>query len=133
VHSTLTDLAKMGIKMAIVSDAPRLPAWLRISALGVQHYFDHVISFDDVGERKPSAKPFLTALELLKMRPEEVMMIGDWAEREVVGAKRMGIQTVFARYGDVFGTKEKESGADYEIDDIGALLAIVRKENNVAS
>ncbi len=127
VHLTLTGLVKMGIKMVIVSDAPRIPMWLRISELGVQHYFDYVVAFEDTGEKKPSSKPFLKALELLKMKPEEVIMIGDWAERDVVGAKNLGIKTVFARYGDTFETKE--SGADYEIDDIIEMLEIMKREN----
>ncbi|MFH1784526.1 MAG: HAD-IA family hydrolase [bacterium] len=130
VHLTLTGLVKMGIKMAIVSDAPRMPMWLRISELGVQHYFDHVVTFDDTGEHKPSPKPFLKALELLNMKPDETLMIGDWAERDMVGAKQVGIKTVFARYGDIFNTRE--SGADYEVKDIIELLDIVKKENGTS-
>jgi hypothetical protein len=34
---------------------------------------------------------------------------------------------VFARYGDTFGTKE--SGADFEVDDVMDLLAIVDRLN----
>ena len=43
-------------------------------------------------------------------------MVGDWPERDMVGAARLGIPTVFARYGDTKGVTE--SGADHEIDDI---------------
>ena len=50
-------------------------------------------------------------------------MVGDWPERDIVGAAELGIRTVFARYGDTFGTKE--SGADYEISDAYALVKIV--------
>jgi putative hydrolase of the HAD superfamily len=50
-------------------------------------------------------------------------MVGDWPERDVVGAAKVNIRTVFARYGDTFGTVE--SGADYEIDDIQELIGIV--------
>jgi len=45
----------------------------------------------------------------------------------VVGAKQMGMKTAFARYGDRFGTKD--SGADYDLNDILELVDIVRKEN----
>lgn len=127
VHYTLTDLVKTGIKLAVVSDAPRLPAWLRICSLGLQHYFDCVVSFDDSGEKKPSPKPFELALKSLGISPEESLMIGDWAERDIVGAKQLGMKTVFARYGDLFNTKV--SGADYEIDDIIELLDIIDREN----
>jgi len=44
-----------------------------------------------------------------------------------VGAKKVGIQTAWAKYGDTFNTKE--SGADFELDDIYQLLDVVRKQN----
>jgi putative hydrolase of the HAD superfamily len=128
VQITLMGLARLGLKMAVVSDAPRVPVWLRICGLGLQHYFDTVITSDDSGVKKPHAKPFLMALERLGVKPSEAIMIGDWAERDMVGAKKVGLKTVFARYGDTMGTKE--SGADNDIDDIQQLLDIVKKENN---
>ena len=130
VQLTLTGLTRMGLKMAVVSDAPRLPVWLRICGLGLQHYFDAVITFDDAGVKKPHVRPFQMALEKLKVLPHEALMIGDWAERDVVGAKSAGMKVVFARYGDTLETKH--SGADYDIDDIARLLDIVQRENQLA-
>ena len=123
VHLTLMELVKRGIRLCVLSDAPRLPVWLRIVSLNLQNYFDFVISFDDTGERKPSPKPFRLALERLGTSPAETLMVGDWAERDIAGAKKLGIRTVFARYGDCFNTGE--SGADFEINDITELLAVV--------
>jgi putative hydrolase of the HAD superfamily len=128
VQMTLMGLARMGLKMAVVSDAPRIPVWLRICGLGLQHYFDAVITTDDTGYKKPHEKPFLAALEKLAAKPHEAIMIGDWADRDMVGAKKVGLTTVFARYGDTQNTQH--SGADFEIDDIFQLLEIVKKENS---
>ena len=127
VQMTLMGLARLGLGMAVVSDAPRIPVWLRICGLGLQHYFDAVVTTDDTGFKKPHAKPFLFALEKLRANPAEAIMVGDWAERDMVGAKQVGLVTVFARYGDTQNTKQ--SGADYDIDDILQLLDIVKKEN----
>ena len=33
------------------------------------------------------------ALKNLKVQPEEALMIGDWPERDVVGAKQIGMKT----------------------------------------
>jgi len=128
VQLTLTRLTGLGIKMAVVSDAPRMPVWLRICGLGLQHYFDTVVTSEDSGVKKPHAKPFLMALEKLGSQPSETIMIGDWVERDMVGAKGVGLTTVFARYGDLSGIEH--SGADYEIDDIADLLKIVKKLNH---
>ena len=127
VHLTLYELAKMGLKLAVVSDAPKLEAWLRLCYLGLQHIFDHVVTFEDTGERKPRPAPFQRALSLLEVRAEESLMVGDWAERDIVGAKQVGMKTAFARYGDTFQTVH--ANADYELNDINELLDIVQKEN----
>lgn len=128
VDYTLIELAKRGIKMAVISDAPKLQAWLRLCQLKLHHLFDCVVTFEDTGELKPNPAPFLKALQSLEVEPSEALMVGDWPERDVVGAKRLGIRTVFARYGDTFDTTS--SGADYEIDDIAKLLSLVDEENN---
>ena len=130
VNKPLMSLAKMGIKLGVVSDAPSREAWMRIYYLNLYHYFDVVITHDDSGERKPSAKPFQMALDAMKLNPNETIMIGDWPERDVVGAKQIGMKTVFARYGDTFGTIN--SGADWEINDIYQLVVIINEFNNVA-
>jgi putative hydrolase of the HAD superfamily len=130
VSVTLVELVKKGLKLAVVSDAPRREAWLRLCYLNLHHLFDVVVTFEDTGERKPSAAPFRLVLERLAIGPEEALMVGDWAERDVVGAMQVGIRTVFARYGDAFGTHE--SGADFEIDDIHELLDIVADLDNAS-
>lgn len=127
VNVTIIELLKRGLKLAVVSDAPRLQAWLRLCTLGLHNYFDVVVAFEDTGKRKPDPQPFEKVLSLLEVKPSEVIMVGDWAERDIIGAKTLNMKTVFARYGDTFGTKS--SGADYEINDLLELLEIVDKEN----
>jgi len=128
VNLTLIELAKRGLKLAVVSDAPRKQVWLRLCELNLHHIFHAVVAFDDTGERKPSAVPFSKALSLLGVQPEQAVMVGDWAERDVVGGREIGMKTVFAKYGDLFGTIH--SGADYEIEDVMELLDIVDRENS---
>lgn len=127
VQYTLLELVKRGLSLAVVSDAPRAQAWLRLASLQLHNLFDHVVTFEDTGKRKPSPEPFQKALDLLGVSPGEALMVGDWAERDMVGASQLGIRTVFARYGDTFGTQE--SGADFELADIMDLLGIVDRLN----
>ncbi len=104
-----------------------MPVWMRLVSLGVDRFFDVVVTFDDTGKRKPAREPFEKVLELLQVKPAEAIMVGDWAERDIVGAKELGMITVFARYGDSFGTLN--SGADYEVNDILELIPIVERLN----
>jgi len=125
VHYTLMELLKMGKRLAVISDAPKLQAWTRLAQTGLHHYFEVVVTFDDTGKRKPDPEPFIFALDKLNVKPEESIMIGDWAERDIIGAKTIGMVTVFARYGNTFDTRI--SGADYEVDDIQELLTIIKE------
>ena len=129
VNKTLIQLIKMGIKLAVVSDAPSREAWMRLYYLNLHHVFDPVLTFDDTGVRKPSPKPFELALKGLNVKPEEALMIGDWPERDVVGAGQIGMKTVFARYGDTFNTID--SGANYDVNDIYELVGIIDELNDV--
>jgi putative hydrolase of the HAD superfamily len=126
-HMTMLELVRRGIRLGVVSDAPRMQVWLRLCELSLQHMFDAVVTFDDTRERKPSPAPFREVLSRLGVAPGEALMIGDWAERDVVGGKSLGMLTAFARYGDTFDTQA--SGADFDIDDIFELVAVVDRLN----
>ncbi len=122
VMPTLLKLKQKGLKLAIVSDAPILQAWTRLTEMKIQDFFDAVVTFDDTGERKPSAGPFKKALEQLGVKPEEVLHVGDWPDRDIAGAKALGMKTALAKYGL---TKPITIKADYELNKIEDLLTVI--------
>lgn len=132
VIPTLIELIKRGYKLGVISDAPKLQMWTRLCDLNLQDFFEFVVSAEDVGERKPSPLPFEHALNLLRLKPHEVAMIGDDYDRDVEGAKKMGMTAILAKYGrqkrKIAGIdiKESESEAkpDHVIGDISELLDI---------
>lgn len=126
VTATLMHLNRRGLKMGILSDAPTREAWLRLCFVNFHHFFDEVVTFDDTGKRKPSPEPFKLILEKLDVLPENAIMVGDWAERDLVGARGVGMKTAFAEYGDSFGGQDT-SHADYILKDVKQLLDIVGK------
>jgi putative hydrolase of the HAD superfamily len=131
VNHALMELMKLGIKRTVISDAPKMEVWLRIVSLGLHHYFDEIITSEDFGVKKPDPKPYRKALEVLGTKAEETLMVGDWPDRDIKGAKGVGMRTAWAKYGDTFGTKE--SGADYVLNDIYEVVDIIKKENGYAA
>ena len=129
VQMTLLELVRRGIKLGVVSDAPGPQAWLRLCQLGLQHVFEAVVTFEDTRELKPSPAPFREVLRRLGVEPHEALMVGDWPARDMVGGRQIGMRTVFARYGDTFGTRE--SGADHDLNDVFELVAVVDRLNGV--
>ncbi len=131
VMHTLYRLLKDGYRLAVVSDAPRFEAWLRLCYMGLHHIFDVVLTFDDTGHRKPSPVPFRMALDRLGVAPHEAVMVGDWPERDIVGGAEAGLHTVYARYGDTYQSSDRErrtsSGAQFEIDNPRQLLDVLAR------
>lgn len=119
VLPTLIELIRRGYKLGIISDAPKLQIWTRLCDAKLQHFFEIVISAEDT-EKKPSKLPFKLALKTLKLKPEEVLMVGDSLEKDIIGAKKLGIKSTLAKYGDVktktVGILRKKSNADIKPD-----------------
>ncbi|MEM5882973.1 MAG: TIGR02253 family HAD-type hydrolase [Candidatus Aenigmatarchaeota archaeon] len=123
VKTTLKKLKKLGLKLVIVTDAPKLKAYQRILALGIDDYFDFLIGKEDTGKEKTSLEPLRLALKRLKLKPEEVLLVGDSLEKDIKPAKKLGIRTVLAKYGQ----ERKEKGKpDFKIERIDELLKIVK-------
>ena len=94
------------------------------------HYiFDKVVTFDDTNKRKPAKEPFQKIIDEFNIPANEMIMVGDWPERDVIGAKQIGMKTAFAKYGDTFGTIN--SGADYDLEDISEVYDIILKMNSL--
>ena len=92
--ATIKTLKKKGLKVGVVTDAPRLKAWQRLDLMGMADLFDVVVAFEDTGKKKPDEAPFRAALKKLGVRPEEAVMVGDWYERDIEGARNLGMKTV---------------------------------------
>ncbi|MFH1695845.1 MAG: TIGR02253 family HAD-type hydrolase [Candidatus Micrarchaeota archaeon] len=123
VRATLVKLKEKGIKLGIVSDAPRMRAWLRLAEMNMTHYFDVVITLDDTGLLKPNKMPFEKALNELKLKPEEILFVGDNPERDIIGARKAGMKTCLAKYGQKFFSGKVK--ADFEVNDVNELLKVV--------
>ena len=124
---TIVELKKK-YRLAIISDAPRMEAWLRLAALKIDDFFEVVVTMGDVKKTKAHAAPFRAALKTLGIKPEEALMIGDNIDRDIKTAKSLGIKTCYARYGVSYKNPAEpgKSGADFEINDIKELLEILK-------
>jgi putative hydrolase of the HAD superfamily len=122
---TLMKLRESGLKLGIVSDAPSINAWIRLIEMKLDHFFDVVVTFNDTGEKKPSKLPFLKAVNEIGEKPENILFVGDWPERDIRGAKALGMHTAFAKYGS---TKKPspQNRADYVLSSVEDILKIAR-------
>ena len=65
---------------------------------GIFHYFSTVTTSEEVGLKKPNPIVFVKALEKARTNPNDSVMIGDSFEADILGAKNIGMETIFFNY-----------------------------------
>ncbi len=111
VIKTLIQLRHQGLKLGVVSDAPKLRAYERLYGMRIVDFFDVIVTHDDTHKYKPSRRPFEHALKQLKLKPEECIMVGDWIKGDVLGAKKVGLVSCLAKYGAPDNSIKKLTGS----------------------
>jgi putative hydrolase of the HAD superfamily len=125
VRETLELFRDTGYPMAIVTDALAKDATLRLEKVGLLPFFCAMVTYDMVGVKKPATDPFLFALEMMRAKSHEVLLVGDSPRRDIEPCRQLGIRSVYARYGDRFSDDRSEFQADFTIDALDELPAIL--------
>ena len=129
VGKTLIAISKMGLKLGLITDAPSREAWTRLYTVGLHNIFDQVVTSDDTKQFKPSAAPFNLILKYFQISANESIMVGDWPERDLEGAKNVGMKTAFAKYGAASDTNGSEI-ADITLNEIGEIITYIKSQNS---
>lgn len=82
-----------GIKMAIGSAAIMFNISFVLDGLGIRHYFDALVSADDVTHSKPDPETYLKCAAALNVRPVDCLVFED-APKGVEAAERCGMDCV---------------------------------------
>ncbi|WAC10710.1 YjjG family noncanonical pyrimidine nucleotidase [Dyadobacter pollutisoli] len=93
----------------------------KIASSQIGHFFENIITFETANAKKPDRRIFEFALETAKTTPEESLMIGDNWIADVMGAKQVGMDTV---YYNPAGLKFDESPT-YDIRRLEELMIIL--------
>jgi len=90
---TLDELERRGFKRGVISVCSSDVEELWDESAIASHVDDVVLSCA-VGLSKPDPRIYHLACERLEVRPEECMFVGDGANDELAGARRVGMQAV---------------------------------------
>ncbi len=132
IGETLKELKEQGFFLSVVTDAYFENAVIRLEKTGLYPMFDEVITADMTGAYKPDPKVFLYALEKMGRNPPEVLMVGDSLRRDIGPAKKIGMMTAYAGYGDRNFLEDREEKADVTLADIRDVLQVVNGGGNGA-
>lgn len=95
----LSNLKAKGYKLAVASNAVRRSVEVMLEKANILHYFDAVLSNQDVKKSKPDPEIYHKAIDLLGCQPDECLVVEDnekgIAAARSSGAHLMVVQTVF--------------------------------------
>lgn len=116
--STLYDfIRRNGIITCIVSRAP-YEKYIKYALKALNLSIDYVIGYERGGYKKPSPTPMWLALELMNLRKDEVVAIGD-EERDAKAAKSAGIVNITLNINNEF--------SDYTVKCFSECIGIIKK------
>ena len=118
----LEELRHRGIKLAAVTTRSARTSIRSLETMEIVHFFDTVVSAEDVMHHKPHPEPLLKALDALNVKPKRAVMVGD-TTADIGAGKNAGTLTVAALYG-YGGERLLALQPDYAIRDIRELLEL---------
>ena len=97
VVELLETLKNKGIRLGIVTSKRKVVAVRGMELADILKYMDVVISPESTKKHKPEGEPALKACEILGVKPEETMMVGD-ATYDLLCGKNAGCKTCGVEY-----------------------------------
>jgi putative hydrolase of the HAD superfamily len=92
---TLRELRCRNVTLALVTNGNAELQRTKIMKHGLATFFDYILIEGELGFGKPDEKVYLHALDLLKMEPAHVWIVGDNLEWEVAAPQRLGIFSIW--------------------------------------
>lgn len=93
IEEMLKLLRAEGYRTGIVTNNSRAGLQLGLDLLGYEHYFDVIVTRDDVAACKPSPEGILKALAQLGTQPHEAIYVGD-SGGDMLAARAAGVLPV---------------------------------------
>ena len=81
----------------------------KLASSSLKPYFEHVVTSENVGVKKPDPRIFHYALEKAEALPEESIMIGDNYEADIQGALNVGMRAIMCEFNGEIPRKDVTS------------------------
>lgn len=131
-HEAILASLAVDHRLALCSNFSHAPTARRVLAeTGLDAHLSTVMISDEVGLRKPRSGIFQAVLDVLGLKPSEVLHVGDDLGADVAGAAALGIQTVWLtrRVADPEAALAEHTGPrpDFALDDLLDLPVLVAR------
>lgn len=97
VINLIRDLSQQNIKMVIITGKSRRCLDICLKNLGISELFITSITGDEVSKPKPDPEGIYRAIQLMDLRPDEVIFVGD-SNADIMAGKSANILTIGAHW-----------------------------------
>lgn len=91
----LRKLKEKRIATCLCTDMTAMEQYRKVRVLGMDTLLDKMVSSEEVCIEKPDRRTFLRALSKMGIAAEESLMVGDNLQKDILGAKNVGIRPLW--------------------------------------
>ena len=128
VKEALEHFYREGYKMGVVTSRLNESAIRGLRHFGLEKYFSVIIGADDTPHHKPDPMPAFMALEKLKSKADETLLVGD-SPYDIQCAKNAGMGSVLVGWSILPRHLNMEHGPDYVVESMEDLVKLVENLN----
>jgi HAD superfamily hydrolase (TIGR01549 family) len=121
---TLQKIRSHGVKIGLVTNNGRAGTDLTLNRLGLQSFFDVVVTRDDCEEMKPSAEPVKKALAGMHVQIQSAILVGDGV-MDVLAARATGLLSIAVATGPFSNERLLKVEPDYFLGSINDLPLLI--------
>jgi HAD superfamily hydrolase (TIGR01549 family) len=129
IEKLLQYLKAKNIKIGVITGKSRKSFQISVEALSLSHYFDIVITGDDVLKPKPDPEGIYTALGFLKASKEDAVFLGD-SNADIKAGKSADLRTYGVKWLSTSQSAHFEIAPDLIFEHIDQFLQILHKETD---
>ena len=113
-------LDKYKDRICLITDLTAHIQYRKINKIGLEKYCDKLVTSEETGHEKPHPYIFISALNKLGLRADEVCMIGDNFKKDILGSAALGIEAIWFNHED-----KQESHNDKLITEVKSFKEIL--------
>jgi len=102
IEDAFNRIREIGAKIGIITNGQTHIQLRSLLALNLDRIVDSFVISEAVGLRKPNPKIFHLAAQKLSVRAEDCVFVGDSPTADIVGAKQVGMKTVWFPNGAIW-------------------------------
>ncbi len=114
-------------RLAIVSNFDHAPTVYGIlEKYEIKNHFEEILISVEVGWRKPNRRIFERAFNLLGIKPEDAIFVGDNPQTDIVGSKSVGMDVIWInRNRENLPVAQGTPKPDYEVSEFKEIVGIL--------